>query len=132
MSSNKQNSVITTDKVLALCQEIYPNLTWEIAIYDPRFTHGKIYGTMPNVYQFLDLTVTIDNSATITLIAGRPNGFNGQSILKRGYTCKLGTVDPLYDLSSYLENFQKLLMNKAHLELIFASRDILALSPHQH
>lgn len=122
MSDTEKQNEITTDQALALCSEIYPNLTWQIAIaYHPRYSHGKIYGTLPEVDQFLDLTILIGNSVSISLILGNPNGYNGQVILKRGDSCQLGRVDPAYDLGSYLRGFQRQLITQARLQLIFAA-----------
>lgn len=122
MSNTERQNEITTEQAIALCSEIYPNLTWEIGThYHPRHSHGKLYGTLPELNQFLDVTILIGGAAVVSLILGNHKGYNGQVILKRGDFCQLGQVDPLYDLGSYLRGFQRHLITQARLQLIFAA-----------
>lgn len=114
------SNVITMGEAIALCQEIYPNLTWEVTTEYSAYSHGKIYGTMARCHQFIDLTLLIGGNVAISLVMGNPNGYNGQAILLRE-SGSLGKVDPGYDLGHLLKGFQRRLIVQARLNLIFTA-----------
>lgn len=117
---NKVN-IITMDQAITLCQEIYPNLSWQVYVYYISETqYGRICGTTQNNDQYMELVFSNDNSALVSLYDGSPDNIDAKKVEELGEICQLET-DQFVNLKNCLERMQRRLLSLSPLALIYAN-----------